>query len=177
MLFNVAGLLKDQIGATREYEFDELATLFHEVKAVESYVGRVKLTHLNEGILAEATVDTVVEMQCSRCLQPALVPLHLEFTELYQPSIDIGSGLPVADQADEEVFRLDEHHHLDLSEAVRQYTIVNLPQFVLCKEDCAGLCPNCGADLNEGSCDCPKQSVDPRLEALGKLLSEDERSE
>ncbi|MCL4466588.1 MAG: DUF177 domain-containing protein [Chloroflexi bacterium] len=177
MIYNVAQLLKDPIGATRVYDLHETADLLTDIPARAPYVGHLKLTHLNEGILAEARIVTVVEVACRRCLRPVQLPLELEFVEEYRPSIDINSGAPVLKREGEEYFTLDERHTLDLTEAVRQYAWTNLPQFALCREDCAGLCAMCGRDLNEGPCDCQQESTDPRLAVLGCLLGESERSQ
>jgi uncharacterized protein len=54
---------------------------------------------------------------------------------------------------------------------VRQYALLAIPMKPLCREGCAGLCPTCGRNLNQGPCDCPPQVLDPRLSGLRKLLS------
>jgi len=65
---------------------------------------------------------------------------------------------------------------LDTGPLVREQALLEIPTRPLCREDCAGLCPRCGADLNEGACDCAEEGADPRwgaaLEALKKRLSE-----
>ena len=58
---------------------------------------------------------------------------------------------------------------LDLCEAVQEQVIMALPVRPLCREDCRGLCPVCGADLNEESCTCAEKTVDPRWKALSEL--------
>ena len=69
-------------------------------------------------------------------------------------------------------FIIDEHHVLDLSEAVRQYALVVIPMKPVCREDCAGLCPGCGCNLNREQCNCPSQPADPRWLELTKLVNE-----
>lgn len=61
---------------------------------------------------------------------------------------------------------------LDVDELVSTEVIVDLPTKHLCREDCKGICPKCGKDLNEGDCDCPKREIDPRLSALADLLKQ-----
>ena len=58
---------------------------------------------------------------------------------------------------------------LDLRPAVREEWLLAAPAFVLCREDCKGLCPRCGADLNEGPCSCTKTEIDPRWASLAAL--------
>lgn len=60
---------------------------------------------------------------------------------------------------------------LDLDELLYSEVIVNLPMKHLCKEDCKGICPKCGKNLNDGKCGCPEKEIDPRLSALAELLN------
>ena len=59
---------------------------------------------------------------------------------------------------------------LDLDELIYTETVTNLPMKHLCDENCKGMCPKCGKNLNEGECGCPKKEIDPRLKALADLL-------
>ena len=59
-----------------------------------------------------------------------------------------------------EYFHIDQNHTLDLSEAVRQYSSLGIPMKPVCGDDCAGLCPACGVNLNEGACVCGASSTD-----------------
>ena len=65
-------------------------------------------------------------------------------------------------------FVLVDNYQLPLDSLVEADLILSLPSKVLCREDCRGLCPHCGKDLNEGLCGCKPKTVDPRLEALGQ---------
>jgi uncharacterized protein len=77
---------------------------------------------------------------------------------------------------DDLAFTIDQNHELDLREMVRQDILLELPMHTLCAETCRGLCPECGADLNEGSCEHDGHEVvdrpvmDERLAALARLL-------
>ncbi len=103
-------------------------------------------------------------MPCRRCLEEARVPVqddvHLIFVE---------SGDEEADNPD--VYTLDPRaQELDLRPAIREHWLLDVPTFALCREDCKGLCPTCGAELNKGACDCPP-AADARWDALRKLDS------
>jgi len=91
---------------------------------------------------------------------------------MFYPSIDILSGLPVAlpDEDASSSFTIDEHHILDMSEMIRQYNLLAMPMKPLCRVDCGGLCPECGANLNENKCHCAGR---PRT-ALARALEEAE---
>jgi uncharacterized protein len=58
---------------------------------------------------------------------------------------------------------------IDLGPVVREYVLLDLPDAPLCRDDCAGICPNCGIDRNTGTCDCDTQPIDPRWSALEGL--------
>jgi len=60
--------------------------------------------------------------------------------------------------------------HVDLAEDVRQFVVLGLPQKMLCREDCAGLCPSCGLNLNLGKCECKNDESDSRWSELQKIL-------
>jgi len=102
----------------------------------------------------------------------------LDFQEEFAPTIDVDSGVRLAVPGD--AFAIDERQVLDLNEAIRQYRLAAQPIRSLCRPDCKGLCPDCGADLNQGPCPCPLESADPRWHALTGLwqtarVSDDER--
>jgi len=126
----------------------------------------------DRGILASGTLHSEIEVTCSRCLSLFRYPLKLNFEEECFPTTDIISGafLPLPEEPGS--FTIDENHVLDLTEAIRQYALMAIPMKPLCRENCAGLCPQCGRNLNLGVCDCPSQAVDPRWAALTKLVSE-----
>lgn len=173
MRFNVAALLKETVGATRKFELsDDINGIDQEIKAVSPLRGSVKLTRTNDSILAEARLRVTIQATCGRCLAEFTMPLDLRFAEQFQPVVDIATGLPLPGPEDRSVFTIDESHVLDLSEAVRQYILVSLPIAPLCKSDCAGLCPQCGHDLNQGPCECPRQVGDPRLAILADLFND-----
>lgn len=172
VLFNVAQLLQEQIGAERVYQVDASIPGAESDTQETDVRGMVRLTRTNRGLLAYAELDAVVRDTCGRCLRPTEQPLHVSLREEYLPTVDVHTGqpLPPLDEGeDAETFRVDEHHHLDLSEAVRQALVTQQPMRPLCRADCAGLCPSCGADLNESACACPEEPVDDRWSILRGL--------
>jgi len=169
--FNVAQLLKEHTGATREYELKlDIGTLDPEIKAVGELVGSLKFTRVSQGILVEAQLQTKVELVCVRCLKPFVALIRFTMEEEFIPTLDVMSGTPLPPPpGSDEALLIDIHHILDLTEALRQNILVSLPMHPVCKPDCLGLCPHCGQDLNEGPCGCQEMFVDPRWAALAKL--------
>jgi uncharacterized protein len=171
MRFNVAGLMKEPIGAKREFDVaEEVGQIDEQLVAVEPIKGQAKMTRTKDGILVNATLHTAVRLSCSRCLTEFSAPLNVRFSEQYLPVIDINTGLPLPRSEDRSVFTIDANHVLDLSEGFRQYALLALPLAPLCSATCAGLCPNCGQNLNEGLCQCPPPTGDARWAALADLL-------
>ncbi|NIO68382.1 MAG: DUF177 domain-containing protein, partial [Anaerolineae bacterium] len=104
------------------------------------------------------------------CLESFSTPVDFTLEEEFRPIIDIRTGakLPPADGEDEATL-IDGQHIIDLLEVMRQDILLALPPRSLCKPDCAGLCSQCGQNLNEGPCTCEQPLGDPRWEALQTL--------
>jgi uncharacterized protein len=168
MDMNVSQLLRDPIGSTREYKIDETIDILGDGKS-HKIQGKCNLLRLQTSLLVKCALNTEVELTCSRCLSKFRYPLKIKFEEEFLPTIDILSGTPLPPSEESGAFTIDEQHILDLTEAVRQYSLLAIPMKTLCKKDCAGLCPTCGKNLNEGKCNCPKDNIDPRWSKLAEL--------
>jgi uncharacterized protein len=169
MQINVAQLLKESVGAVRTYEIDETTGEELPIK------GTVTLLRTNRSILVTGSLDTATRGECSRCLQKYEYPLHIEIEEEYFLTRDPVSGVALPPPGEAGAFLIDENHILDLSEAIRQYTIMALPMKPICREDCAGLCPHCGRNLNLGTCECQPTPPDARWAPLLALRSENKK--
>jgi uncharacterized protein len=107
-----------------------------------------------------------VTMECRRCLEDARAHVtgdeHVIFADADDEETDDPDVYRLAPQAQE----------IDLRPVVREQWLLAVPAYVLCREDCQGLCPSCGADLNLGNCDCPPvTSTDARWDALKSLVT------
>ncbi len=168
MRISVSQLLKEPIGATRNYKVNEVADVTCDGDS-DMVHGKIKLVRTDRGVLAKVALRTDVEVTCSRCLSSFYCPLTLNFEEEYFPVLDIIGGTPLPLPDEPGCLTIDEHHILDPTEAVRQYALLAIPMKPLCSANCAGLCPICGQNLNGGSCNCPPQEVDPRWSKLKEL--------
>ena len=174
MQFNVAQLLKQSVGAKREYEIEEpLGELDPDLVPVAPAEGHVKLVRTRDGVLVTGELETVLEVNCSRCLEAFDLPVEIEIEEEFKSKVDLRTGahLPVTEE-DEAATLIDDRHIIDLSEVVRQNLLVALPITAVCREECKGLCPTCGQNLNEGPCNCESEAKDPRWSALADLLQQ-----
>jgi uncharacterized protein len=176
MIFNVAQLLKSPVGTSLEADIDENAIqLDEDLTVIGPLTGHVRMRRTNQCVLVDGWVDLTLELACTRCLTEFEQPMHVTFEERFYPTVDVVTGMPLPPIDEDEVFPIDAHHQLDLTEAVRQHVLLDLPMATLCKEDCAGLCPQCGHDLNLGPCEC-KPEVDARLSILKTLLEDHQNS-
>ena len=105
----------------------------------------------------------------SRCLRLVVAPIDVDIDEEALPSIDIDTGLPLDPAQEPDALRLDDHHELDLGEPVREAISLAEPITLLCREDCRGLCPTCGFDLNNVTDHShTEDAIDPRLALLAE---------
>lgn len=120
-------------------------------------------THLRGTVTAE------VEVQCTRCAEPLTQQLEIPFEDVFVNASEETSEkdleVPISD-LDVELVADDQ---VDLTNIIREQILLNLPEQVLCKEDCKGLCPECCANLNLKDCDCGDRDIDPRWAALKNL--------
>jgi len=99
--------------------------------------------------------------QCRRCLAPVPIPVVATVDALFSgdpDALEDPSSYPLAPDATE----------IDLRPAVREELLLAVPRWVVCRDDCSGLCPRCGKDLNAGPCGCPP-AVDQRWKGLAAL--------
>jgi uncharacterized protein len=167
---NVAQLLKEPLGSCRDFEVKSAGLTLDGIQTGPMR-GKVKLIRTNRSILAQGKINSSVKVECSRCLKELDCPLAIDMEEEYLPTIDVLSGRPLPLPDEPGTFTIDDKHTLDLTEAVRQYLLLGLPMKPLCRADCAGLCLECGRDLNQGPCGCPAVQPDPRWAKLAQLAS------
>lgn len=122
-------------------------------------------------IIADVRISARCKAPCSRCLDTVVLDLEQNFRYFYTPCVS--KEEKIAAEADDHVVVLEgDLGLLDLGDQVWECVIMALPEKVLCKEECQGLCPYCGMNLNYGRCDCFKKQVDPRLSPLSRLWKE-----
>ena len=113
-------------------------------------------------LMMEGELSTTIHGLCDRCA----TPFDREIT--FPINVVLVTELASEENEDEWVFPL-EGDSADLDDIVRTVFVLNLDSKLLCKEDCRGLCPRCGKNLNDGPCNCQKE-LDPRFAALKQLL-------
>jgi uncharacterized protein len=142
------------------------ATEFHAVGA--SHLSG-KATKLGRKVLIQARATVPLRGQCKRCLKPVTLDEPIDLIRSYAPAEQVSEASLDPETVDEEPY---EGKEIDLKPAVREQILLQIPGSPLCREDCKGLCPKCGKDMNEGECGCDRTVLDPRWAALKGLQLE-----
>lgn len=167
---NVAQLLKESAGATRVLDLDAPLP-DHDGSGRGTVAGQLKLIRTDRGLWASGPLKIAVSGACSRCLKPIDYWVDVQVDDEFLPPVDVLTGrrLQYQSEVDADTKSIDHHHELDLTDTVIEYRSAALPLAPLCKEDCEGICSQCGADRNVSMCGCEAE-IDPRWDKLRELL-------
>jgi DUF177 domain-containing protein len=138
--------------------------------------GRAELVEEHHGkhqvikdIRLRGRLATGLELQCARCLDPVKQDVAREFELLYRPlGVDAGRDEISVTDAEAEIGYYQGEGVL-LEDVLREQVLLALPLKITCREDCKGLCPHCGRNLNQEQCSCTAQLEDPRWSALKEI--------
>lgn len=117
-------------------------------------------------IRIQGRVEVDLEVQCDRCLEPVKYPMNSRFDLFYRPTPDEDRPHDMAIDEGESEIGFYEGAGLELEEVLREHILLSLPMQQICREDCAGICPQCGLNRNAGHCDCEQRPADDRWSAL-----------
>ncbi len=167
MQFNAAHCLKQEVGWARDFELhDDISQLYDEITPVALLTGTVRCMRIHSGILVTGACRTVLDVACSRCLEPIHYPVEFQLEETFRPLKDVQSGKflrPEEYQGQtetmfDEALLIDDRYVLDLREVVRQHLWILVSQNPVCAF----------ADPNE--CDHFRQSRQTLAQVNGKIL-------
>ena len=132
----------------KEVEFHDLKFVGREIEIKDVINLNLDIYNTQDSFLLEGTIEAVLILTCSRCL------------EKYESSVEIDIS--------EEILKSDmeDRDELFIDEIIVDNIILSLPIKTLCSDTCKGLCPVCGQNLNDGDCDCEVENIDPRLQKL-----------
>src|SRR5687768_15544632 len=133
--------------------------------------GTVKRT--GGGVYVNGHVETRAQLECDRCLKPLQLPVSADFALEYITGADYVSSSVAALSEEELSVSVFDGESIDVDEIVKEQILLAVPARTLCREDCRGMCPECGVDLNTGQCKCAAEEVDPRWTALKSLKNSD----
>lgn len=172
--FNVAGLLHELPGATRDLRLrDHYVSLGPELELAGPLDAELRLLRTNRGIIARGALRAPLRRTCARCTDAFVENVRVDIEEEFLPTVDVvtGAALPrePTDAADPSL-RIDEHHEILLDGVFRDELVLTEPMHPLCRPDCAGLCVECGERLDRGDHGHGGDDIDPRLAGLAALL-------
>lgn len=170
LVFNVAQLLKESVGAVRCYQLEEDLGPVEGVDDHCQIQGKLELLRTRGGILATGSLVASYRADCSRCIEEVRGLVSLVFDEEFSPTVDIRTGALLVQELLPDASTIDERHELDLLDVVLQQALISLPMQPLCRGDCAGLCPTCGSNRNLEPCGCPAEEPASPFAALRGLF-------
>ena len=129
----------------------------------ETFLFDVKLTLQGDNFLVEGFSEMDITLECSRCLEKTVTKQVISFMDLYIKNRSDRETLE--DDFQGNIF-LIEDGNINLADSIAAALEEQRISNVLCSEECKGLCPLCGTDLNKAKCNCSEDNIDPRFEAL-----------
>jgi uncharacterized protein len=171
---NVSDLLADRDGV-RVLAFAESLSApgpEGDIAFAEPATGEIRLSGAAGGVSLRGQVHVVATCVCGACLKRFALPLTVDVADDFGPRTS-HAGAAAAETGEERelaagdfLVPVEPGDMIDVTEVIRQHVVLALPIAPRCREDCRGLCPKCGGDLNEGPCGCVVDEVDPRLDVL-----------
>lgn len=122
---------------------------------------QLQVSSTGKSLLVRGQIHACLNVECSRCLKKFTYPMDLP----YEDEWVVAAQATEEQKEDDFVFAKDE---IEIGERITEQIILALPMKFLCSEDCRGLCPKCGQDLNLQECSCPRDDIDPRFAKLAE---------
>ena len=169
MIIDVSSILKEfggKISFDEKTEIHDLEFSGSDYRFKEPLSVKGGVSNTGGALSLKADVSGIMTTQCARCMKDIDVPIEFTISETLMRSDE---DIP----EDEEVIVFD-GNTVNIDEIVEDNFIMNLSPRYLCREDCKGLCPKCGADLNEGKCSCEDDEIDPRWAALADMIKNED---
>jgi uncharacterized protein len=151
------------------YGAEELLLEERDLRLIEPAAIRGRLRRESDEVQVTGTLNAKVETPCARCLKPVAVPIDTDFSERFVTAVSWRSEEQHELASEELNLAVFSGEVIELDELAREEILLATPAQVLCREDCKGLCPVCGADRNVSECDCESRQVDSRWEKLKDL--------
>ena len=158
----------------KRLQIDESVPVDHALAAdagfrlVEPLELHLDVQQAGHDVIVRGSMEGEAEVNCRRCLTPVRAPIDQEVMLVFR------EGVSQVDAEADEIYALPQRgYELDLSYAIREHLLLAVPEFMECQEACKGLCPHCGVNLNETTCNCAATRTDDRWSALRQLTQKD----
>lgn len=165
---DVSYLVKGSPGTYKEFDFTFAQLPLPDDLLLVDIKGLITVSVTEDGVVADGKINALTELSCSRCLDPFWQPVNIDFTEIF-------SSHPI-DNAEKDLGeqQLPADGSIDLTPIIRDYASSDISIRQVCKDECKGLCPTCGVNLNQEDCGHRQEYIDPRMEGLRALLEEED---
>ena len=164
MIIDLSDIIKDyggRMNVSASIEMDDTEFLGESFKFQKPLKVEGAIINNTKSLELSAKAEGEMQVHCARCSQPFNVPVKFRIHEIL-----VREG---SDSADDETVVFS-GEKLDISDIIMNSFLMSVSGKYLCSEDCKGLCPKCGADLNDGDCGCDKDEIDPRWADLQKIM-------
>lgn len=159
---NIGFLLRQPPGYMRQMDIDYPKAVIISIDLVLEWLnGVLEMTRTQQGIWVNGKLDCGIEATCARCLGLFSNTLQVQLEELF--------FYPPSKASSPTDYKIAEDGTMNLVGPIREQLLIAIPIRALCKPDCKGLCSRCGQNLNEGTCNCQEDEIDPRMAELLKL--------
>ncbi len=169
MQVNVADIRRDENG-TGYFDLQEDFSTFQSRLEGAVFVApvhvQIQVDNSGDSLLARGKIKSEMDVQCDRCLKPFHYTVQVDYEDEWVYA-------PHATEEQSENAMIFDKDEIDLTETIFEQIILGLPMRFICSPQCKGLCSSCGKNLNENSCDCVQDNIDPRLAALANWPRED----
>lgn len=157
------------------YDAGELDLGEEHVRLTEGVSVRGRASRRDEQVSVSGNITARMEADCDLCVAPVALPIEVEFEVSYIPkALETAPAEEREITVDDPDFSVYEGDTVDIDDLVREQLLLALPSRIRCGEECKGLCPHCGADLNRETCACVQGEIDPRWAALAALKKDRE---
>ncbi|MFH0811357.1 MAG: DUF177 domain-containing protein [Pseudomonadota bacterium] len=174
MNYRIEDILPEGLLVQGERDEDWLKGLFQDLKGLEFTFASpitysIRLSRSGSHIMVTGAINVKVELPCSRCLEKYVFSINSDFTFFLSPANF--KNLPLEMELQKEELNMEfyegEVKVIDLSRIIQNQIILSIPFNPICKEGCKGLCPHCGINRNQETCECSDEGpFDPRLAVL-----------
>src|SRR5687767_720104 len=160
-------------GFAHVYQPEELNPVDESVRVTQPAEIKGNVKQAGHEVFVSGHVETRAQLECDRCLKLVELPVSADFALEYITGSDYESSSAAALSEEELAVSVFDGESIDVDEIVKEQILLAVPARTLCREECKGICPECGTDLNARQCNCADEEVDPRWAALQSFKNTD----
>lgn len=160
-------------GFAHVYQPEELNPVDERVRVTQPAEVKGNVNQAGHEVFVSGHVETRAQLECDRCLQLVELPVSADFALEYITGSDYESSSAAALSEEELAVSVFDGESIDVDEIVKEQILLAVPARTRCREECKGICPECGTDLNARQCNCADEEVDPRWAALQSFKNTD----